>query len=173
MNSPFTAEHVWVTTELPFEQVTRNFEARLGKYDRAAMASGGEANTNAEEFRQRIEAMAGPSGFMLFDSFDHGRLLTLFGKKTRAIQFVIGNPLFALQMTQHNTAAGLYAPLRVLIYQDVDGLDDGGKTCVEYDSAASLFGQFGDARITKVAAMLDNKLDALIAAAITPAASAR
>lgn len=167
MNSPFTAEHVWVTTELPFEQVTKNFEAQLGKYDRAALAPGHAANTNLEELRKQIEGMAGPSGFMLFDWFDHGRLLTLFGKMTRAIQFVIGNPLFALQMTQHNTAAGLYAPLRVLVYQD-----GGGKTCVEYDSAASLFGQFGDARITKVAAMLDNKLDALIATAIRPAASA-
>jgi|SRR5579862_1990629 len=165
MISPFTAEHVWVTTELPFEQVTKNFEAQLGKYERTTLASGRAANTNADEFRKRIDGMTGPSGFMLFDSFDHGRLLTLFGKATRAVQFVIGNPLFALQMTQHNTAAGLYAPLRVLIYQD-----DGGKTCVEYDSAASLFGQFGDARITKVAAMLDNKLDALIATAITPAA---
>jgi uncharacterized protein (DUF302 family) len=34
--------------------------------------------------------------------------------------------------------AGLYVPLRVLIYEN-----EPGKTCVEYDKPSSLFGQFG------------------------------
>ena len=103
--------------------------------------------------------MAGPSGFMLFASHNHGALLRLAGQKRKAIQYVVGNPLFALQMTQHDIRASLYAPLRVLIYEKE------GATCVEYDKPSSLFGQFDNDRISPTAAMLDRKLEALVAAA--------
>jgi hypothetical protein len=36
---------------------------------------------------------------------------------------------------------------------------------VEYDRPSSLFGQFGNDRISPTAAMLDKKLEALVAAA--------
>ena len=98
---------------------------------------------------------------MLFGTQDHGALLRLAGQQRKAIQYVVGNPLFALQMTQHDIRASLYAPLRVLIYEN-----DQGKTCVEYDRPSSLFGQFNDDRIAPTAAMLDRKLEALVAAAV-------
>jgi hypothetical protein len=44
--------------------------------------------------------------------------------------------------------------------------DAEGKTCVEYDRPSSLFGQFGDANVTEVAAMLERKLEQLVATAI-------
>src|SRR5438045_729160 len=103
--------------------------------------------------------MAGPSGFMLFGTNDHGALLRLAGQRRKAVQYVVGNPLFALQMTQHDIRAGLYAPLRVLIYENEEG-----KTCVEYDRPSSFFGQFGNDRINATAAMLDKKLEALVSA---------
>jgi uncharacterized protein (DUF302 family) len=117
------------------------------------------ANGDAEGARAKIEAMAGPSGFMLFGTNDHGSLLTLAGQKRKAVLYVVGNPLFALQMTQHDIRASLYAPLRVLIYEDNEG-----KTCVEYDRPSSLFGQFGNDRIAPTAALLDRKLEALMVA---------
>jgi uncharacterized protein (DUF302 family) len=64
-------------------------------------------------------------------------------------------------MTQHDIRASLYAPLRVLIYENEEG-----KTSVEYDSASSLFGQFGNTKVTEVATMLDRKLEQLVAQAI-------
>lgn len=63
-------------------------------------------------------------------------------------------------MTQHDIRASLYAPLRVLLYQN-----DQGQTCLEYDRPSSLFGQFGDERVTAVADMLDRKLAHLAATA--------
>jgi uncharacterized protein (DUF302 family) len=88
-------------------------------------------------------------------------LLRIVGQKRKAVQYVVGNPLIAVQMTQHDVRASLYAPLRVLIYEDNDG-----KTCLEYDRPSSLFGQFGNERIAPVAASLDRKLEALVAKAI-------
>jgi uncharacterized protein (DUF302 family) len=154
----FTVDHVRRTTGKPFGDVTTAFERQLGRFEPGvyqALAAGGDA----EGARARIEAMAGPSGFMLFGTQDHGSLLTLVGQKRKAVQYVVGNPLFALQMTQHDIRASLYAPLRVLIYEDGQG-----KTCVEYDSPSSLFGQFGNDRIAPTAAMLDRKLAALVVA---------
>ena len=105
--------------------------------------------------------MAGPSGFMLFATHDHGSLLRIVGLTRKALQYVVGNPLYAIQMTQHAIGASLYAPLRVLLYEDEEG-----KTCVEYDRPSSLFGQFGDDRIAQVAASLDQKLADLAAMAM-------
>jgi uncharacterized protein (DUF302 family) len=51
-------------------------------------------------------------------------------------------------------------PLRVLLYENAEG-----KTCIEYDKPSSLFGQFGTAEIDAVAAMLDKKLETLVARA--------
>src|SRR5262249_6805773 len=101
------------------------------------------------------------SGFMLFRTSDHGALLRLAGQKKKAMQYLLGNPLFAVQMTQHDIRAGQYAPLRVLVYES-----DPGRTCVEYDKPSSLFGQFGNAKVTEVAKLLDRKLEQLVAKAI-------
>jgi uncharacterized protein (DUF302 family) len=154
----FTVDHVRRTTDKRFEDVTTALVRQLGRFEPdvyQALAAGGDA----EGARARIEAMAGPSGFMLFGTNDHGSLLRLAGQKRKAVQYVVGNPLLALQMTQHDIRASLYAPLRVLIYENEEG-----KTCVEYDRPSSLFGQFGNDRISPTAAMLDRKLEALVAA---------
>ena len=158
-NSLFTVDHVRRATDKPFEEVTKAFERQLGRFDPEvykALAGGGDA----EGVKAKIEAMAGPSGFMLFATHNHGALLRLAGQKRKAIQYIVGNPLLAFQMTQHDIRASLYAPLRVLIYEN-----DEGKTCVEYDKPTSLFGQFGNERISPTAAMLDKKLESLVAAA--------
>jgi uncharacterized protein (DUF302 family) len=154
----FTVDHVRRTTDKPFGNVTTAFERQLGRFEPGvyqALAAGG----NAEGARAKIEAMAGPSGFMLFASHNHGALLRLAGQQRKAVQYVVGNPLFALQMTQHDIRASLYAPLRVLIYEN-----EQGKTCVEYDRPSSLFGQFGNDRIAPTAAMLDHKLEEWVSA---------
>jgi uncharacterized protein (DUF302 family) len=155
-----TIEHIHVETEKPFGEVTAALEARMGKFDPAVYEEL-RSGADPEAVRARLEGMAGPSGFMLFRTSDHGALLRLAGQTKKAVQYLLGNPLFAVRMTQHDIRAGLYAPLRVLVYED-----EGGKTCVEYDRPSSLFGQFGNANVTEVATMLDRKLEQLVAEAI-------
>jgi uncharacterized protein (DUF302 family) len=135
-------------------------EARMGKFDPAVyekLRSGADPDV----VRTQLEGMVGPSGFMLFRTSDHGALLRLAGLKKKAFQYLLGNPLIAVQMTQHDIRAALYAPLRVLVYEDA-----GGKTCIEYDKPSTLFGQFGNAKVTEVATMLDRRLEQLVAEAI-------
>ena len=159
-HSRFTVEHVRVATDKPFEEIAKAFERLLGRFD-PDVSKYLAATGDAEGTKAKIEGMAGSSGFMLFRTTDHGALLSIFGQKKKAIQYTLGNPLIAIRMTRHNLAAGLYAPLRVLVYED-----DRGRTCLEYDKPSSLFGQFNDDRIASVASLLDGKLEDLIAKAI-------
>jgi uncharacterized protein (DUF302 family) len=156
-----TVEHVHIKAEKTFDEVAAAFEARLGRFDLAVYD---QLRTRAdhEAVRTGLERMAGPSEFMLFGTQNHGALLRLARQQRKAVQYVVGNPLFALRMTQHDIRAALYAPLRVLLYEDEEG-----KTCVEYDRPSSLFGQFGNAKVTEVADMLDRKLEQLVAHAIS------
>jgi len=151
-------EHVRVKVAKPFDEVSAAFEARLGKFDPAVYEQLRKGD-DPEAVRARIESMAGPSGFMLFRTSDHGAILRLVGQRRKAVQYLVGNPLFAVEMTRHAIGAALYAPLRVLIYQDEPG------TCIEYDLPSSLFGQFKDERVDRVAASLDGKLADLVAEA--------
>lgn len=56
-------------------------------------------------------------------------------------------------MTRHDLRAALYAPLRVLVFENARG-----DTVVEFDQPSSLFGQFGNAEVTAVGQALDAKL---------------
>jgi uncharacterized protein (DUF302 family) len=159
----FPVEHVRVKTDRPFDVVTAALVRQLGKYDEGVrkgvmkeLAAGGDAKV----VRTKIEGLVGPSGFMLFGTQDHGLLLQIVGQKRKAVQYVVGNPLIAVEMTRHAIGASLYVPLRVLIYEA-----DDGKTCIEYDRPSSLFGQFGDKRVGRMAAALDQKLGDLAATA--------
>jgi uncharacterized protein (DUF302 family) len=157
--SQFRVIHVRVTSDRAFADVQAAFERRLGRFEPdvyQVLAEGGDPAA----VRARLEAMAGSSGFMLFRTSDHGGLLRLVGQQRKAVQYLIGNPLFAVEMARHAIGAGLYAPLRVLIYET-----DDGRTRIEYDRPSSLVGQFGDDQVARMATSLDQKLEDLAAAA--------
>ena len=88
---------------------------------------------------------------------DHGALTAADGQTSKAMQYEIGNPLTAERMTRHVLAAGLYAPLRVILYEDASG-----RAIFEYDLPSSLFGQFGDEQVAQVGQELDAELEAAL-----------
>ena len=57
-------------------------------------------------------------------------------------------------------AAGLYAPLRVILYEDASR-----RAIFAYDLPSSLFGQFGDERVAQVGQELHAELEAALLAA--------
>ncbi len=110
-----------------------------------------------DRLKQRLEAAPELSIFL---KRDHGVLVGLYSKIRNAVQYEIGNPLTASRMTRCQLAAGLYAPLRVIIFEK-----DDGDSCIEYDLPSSLFGQFGDDRVTEVALGLDIALGRALSSA--------
>jgi uncharacterized protein (DUF302 family) len=71
----------------------------------------------------------------IFEKRDHGALLQIFAGRRSAHQYEIGNPLTASKMTRHELGAALYAPLRVVLFED-----EQGKGVFEYDKPSSFFG---------------------------------
>ncbi len=93
-----TIEHIHVKTEKSFGEVTAALEARMGKFDQTVydeLRSGADL----EDVRNPLEGMVGSSGFMVFRTSDHGALLRLAGQTKNAVQYLLGNPLFAVRMT--------------------------------------------------------------------------
>jgi uncharacterized protein (DUF302 family) len=84
-------------------------------------------------------------------------LLQIVGSRHNALQYDIGNPLTASKMTRHQLPAALYAPLRVVLFED-----EQGRGIFEYDRPSSLFGQYGDDRVTEVGRYLDAALEAVL-----------
>ena len=106
-----TIEHIAVASNQPYEKVIDALEARLGSAENWETIGQQliAANASQEQIAQTIEEHIGTSGFTLFYKVEHSHLLSLIGKTSRAIQYTIGNPLLAIQMTEHLPEAGLYA----------------------------------------------------------------
>jgi uncharacterized protein (DUF302 family) len=157
--------HVNYSPKLSFEEFTANFEGQCGVHDSKAyqtLLSDPQKKNTAETV---IGAQAGPSGFMIFATYDHGALLNTKNAPRKAKQYVVGNPLIAARMTEHDIRAALYAPLRVLVYEDADS-----KLHVEYDLPSTLFGQFHNPQVDAVAKELDVKLASLVETSSHPSA---
>jgi len=88
---------------------------------------------------------------------NHGEVTGADRQKSKAMQHEIGNPLTAERMTRHALAAGLYAPLRVILYEDASD-----RAVFEYDLPSSLFAQFGDERVVEVGRELDSELEVVL-----------
>lgn len=156
-----TIEHMVITSEQSYEHVVEALEAQLGRRaDWDALQQEFETNATFEQTRQLIEQQIGTSGFTAFHKFNPGNLLTLSGKPTRAAQYAIGNPLLAIQMIEHAPEAALYAPLRLVVYEN-----DAGKAVVAYERFTSQLAQYSHPEIARVAQLVEHKLEALIAEA--------
>jgi uncharacterized protein (DUF302 family) len=146
--------HRSVQIDTSFERFTSALQKILGDFPADIQQ---DIIERPQAAAQRLKAAEGAQGLMIFAVFDHGAALNMVGAPTKAKQYLIGNPLTAIQMSQHDIRAALYAPLRVLVYERKEG-----QTIVEYDQPSSQFGQFGRADVTEVARTLDVKLERVL-----------
>jgi uncharacterized protein (DUF302 family) len=65
-----------------------------------------------------LKKIQGDAGLVIFSVATHGDWLQILSGGRHAVQYVIGNVLVSTQMTRHELAAGLYAPLRVILYEN-------------------------------------------------------
>ena len=168
----FTANRIVARSDRSFEAVVQSIEASSGKFDNQTFVEIVRSQQSAEQVKQAAEAMAGKSGFMIFSVLEHGKLLSLGAQRQKANQktnqkanqkaklYIIGNPLIARAMFQADPSMGLYVPLRLFVYESE------GQTCIAYDRPSSLLGQFDHQTIQDTAQMLDDKLEAMVAAAL-------
>ncbi len=161
MSTPSSVTHVIhlsVDVSSDYEHFTNRLEAILGRLDFAILSQVMEKPDFVKN--AIIHQMQGATELILFNQYDHGNMLNIWGKPRKAKQYLIGNPYTASTMTRFDIRAGLYAPLRVLVFEK-----DDKKAQIEYDLPSSLFGQFGIPEVTNVGISLDQKMEHLIKAA--------
>jgi hypothetical protein len=150
-----TIEHRALECARPFEEVHRTLVDSLP----ALKPELSEILTRGEKDKAESARRDGPKPW-LFLVRNHGELTAADGLKSKAMQYEIGNPLTAERTTRHVLAAGIYAPLRVVLDEDASG-----RAIFEYDRPSSLFEQFEDARVTQVVRELDAELETILQAA--------
>jgi Domain of unknown function DUF302 len=145
-------EHIKISSDRPFAEVRRKLEDSVPRLD----PSISEAPARGDQKRAQDYDQNGPK-LSIFLAREHGALLQIAGGKRNAVQYEIGNPLTASKMTRYQLPAALYAPLRVVLFED-----EQGRGIFEYDKPSSFFGQFGDERVTDVGRYLDATLEAAL-----------
>jgi uncharacterized protein (DUF302 family) len=156
--------------EIPFAGVRLRFDSDR-TYDEvlaALLADVGETPLIVDAISARFESWnayekeiashVGPSGFILFASFDHGGWIKKAGIGKKVMRLIIGNPLLAITMMRHDLTAGLFAPVELIL---IEG--DDGRGHLTYVTPSSLMVVEPNAALLAAAKELDAKLRALAA----------
>ena len=150
--------HQVVISETPFANILDALEAQLGRISAEQLRQIVESSASGDQFVQAIKPFIGPSGFTIFFETDHGLWISRLFEPLKAKLYVLGNPLLAKDMLLQNLAAGLYAPTRLYVYENQQGM-----TCLAYDKLSDFVAHFQNSAISAVAELVDQKLEALIA----------
>lgn len=150
MNTTIKVSHQRVALEGTFENFIQNIETVLNRLN-PDWSTG--VSDDPDAVKLHLAKVAGNAGLMIFGHQEHGKLLNIKGKPRKAIQYLIGNPLTAAEMTQYDIRAALYAPLRIIVYEAEDQV-----VYAEYDLPSALFGQFGNENILVVSKQLDKSV---------------
>ncbi|MEA2968566.1 MAG: hypothetical protein QOE78_1827 [Alphaproteobacteria bacterium] len=148
-------EHIHIESAKSFADVRAALERSVPHLDPGLVKALAEGDVErADRYKEE-----GPE-LSIFQVRDHGALLKIADKVRNALQYDIGNPVTASLMTRHRLSAALYAPIRVVLYEN-----DAGHGVFEYDQPSTTFGQFGDERVTAVARGLDAALERALSGA--------
>jgi uncharacterized protein (DUF302 family) len=147
-------EHVTIRSGKDFDVVRSSLESYVPRIDDGIFTL-----LRYRETARALRELEALPALSIFGFRDHGAAVQVAGLQRQAIQYDIGNPLTATKMTRHRISAGLYAPIRVLLREDGDGV------AFEYDRPISTFGQFADPEVDEVARKLDKDLQAVLESA--------
>jgi uncharacterized protein (DUF302 family) len=157
MRTTFTVHHNEHVSRRSFEEVVNAFESAVGSVEDTGFPALLASTKSAEEFERQVKSRESTSGFMRFLTADHGAWLARIGLNAKARMYTIGNPLIARTMLEHDIAAGLNVPVRLMIYEDAVSRT----TRLAYDLPSSLMSGLQNEKVAAAAKKLDAKLIAL------------
>jgi uncharacterized protein (DUF302 family) len=164
-NRPFDGVRTVITTSVGFDEVLERLRAQMGRGSVQEIVALAKTHiTEAEYIRNVQERFVGESGFILFTEIDHGGWLPKFGINRRSVRWILGNPLIAVTMIQHDITAGLFAPVELLVTE----AENGHGATVTYVRPSTLMVIEENQPLLGAAMTLDAKYDALVAWATTP-----
>jgi hypothetical protein len=136
----------------PYDEARELYETLVPEVDRARF--GQMATWQATVELAEINA---PHGFMRYYRSDVTAAMAGSPSFWKATQYLMGNHIIAERMFHHDPAVMLHAPLRTLLYADVDG-----DTKLAVDQPSLLFASYDNPAITTVGEHLDHLLALLI-----------
>ncbi|KAF8850205.1 hypothetical protein BDZ45DRAFT_809326 [Acephala macrosclerotiorum] len=116
-----------------------------------------------KKFEERIRGVLGLHEFMIFEVFDHGSWIPLYGVGSglKSKRIILGNPLIAITMIRHDFTAGLAVPVEVLVSEVMVGEEK--RTQVMYNLPSGLIaGVNKKEELVAAAEALDAKLEMLV-----------
>jgi uncharacterized protein (DUF302 family) len=157
----FQGSRITISTSTSYDHVLEKLKkeiARNGVINAEEMRSA--ILKGKDDFVEYVSRSVGPSGFVQFHDFNHGPWIKLFnvGDGLRLQRFVLGNPLIAITMIQHDLYSGLFVPVELLLKET-----HAGGTEVVYVLPSSLIAGINpDQQLQAAAIELDRKLDMLV-----------
>jgi hypothetical protein len=137
-----------------------DFDAFRARYEDAAPAYDLAARiptlSSWDEVVKDVDAVA-PYGFVRYATIDATPTFSVAGHPARSVIYLMGNHTIAETMYRHDPGVLLYAPLRLCLYEDLDG-----RAQLSVDQPSDQFGSLGNPEITSVGHLLDEKLAALL-----------
>lgn len=144
-----------------YDELIADFEAVVSDGDAAQLTKTLSAVSNTADSRQTWEvatkSLPGPSGFTRVLALDTGQLISYYGKPSKAMMYIMGNPLIAATMLIHDIRVAGQVPLQVLIYEA-----ENGEARMGYDLPSTLMNGFDNAELDAAARELDQKLVAFV-----------
>jgi hypothetical protein len=148
-----TIRRLTIDIDVPFDDFRARYEAAAPAYDLPARFP---QLPDWEAAVKDVEQVA-PYGFLRYGTIDASPVFAAAGHKARSVIYLMGNHLIAETMYGHNPGIMLYAPLRLALYEDLDG-----QVHLSIDQPSDQFGSFGDPEISATGKLLDEKLAALL-----------
>ncbi len=113
------------------------------------------------EFTTTVDLALGPHGFMIFQKFNHGAWIPLFGigsgRKSKRV--IPGNPLVGITMLEHDLTAGLAVPVEFLLLEN----ENKTSTSVVYQLPSGLIAGINKGpELLSAVGELDEKLEILV-----------
>jgi len=153
-------ERTTVATGLTYSDLVAAFEREVGGWDPATPAKLVARRATWSEVKGEVERAAGPHGLMILGHADQGALLSLSGPAIRGSLYLVGNPLIAMEILRIDVRASLYVPFRVCLYDD----GDPGGASISFDRPSSFLATLERAELADFGKLLDEKIDAVVAA---------
>src|SRR5260370_16752216 len=114
---PFTGVRLRFDSNKSFDDVLSSLLADVG--DKPLLINEVAANSeNWDSYKKEIESHAGPSGFSLFATIDHGAWIKKVGIRRKVLRLIIGNPTIPITMLRHDFTPGLFAPLNLILINE-------------------------------------------------------
>jgi uncharacterized protein (DUF302 family) len=152
----FAATRITLDSDHDFPTTRARFDEQVPFFDQAIALELAASGANWSQVETRIGKLIGPSGFVALSRLDQGALMSLHGEPLNATQYLVGNPLIAQQIIDHNPAAALHAPFPLAIYHDHQGVH------IAYTQPSASFASLGSADIDVIAKELDTRILATV-----------